>query len=343
MEDSKHLCQSCHCLIQEDESYCSICGQKKVTKTITLREFMNEFFSNIFSLDSKFIRTFLPLFFLPGKLTNEYLGGKRKLYYTPIRLFLFWMTVSFILLNMVLLNSFSENNDLDRNLALHLKTQSDSLQKELNLVFPDSTSHQKIARIFKSSTSQLELTLEEDNGNTVTLFELKVSYKDFVLLNYDELQEKYKVEGFWMQQVVRQVAKFTKNPDDFQLYLFSHLSWIVLFALPLIALFLKLLYIRQKRPFVEHLIYTLHLHTFVLAITSFLFGYWLIQLEGYDSSTPLLITILLSSLYFFFSIKNVYKQGLMKRWVKIFIFFMGYCLIMALSLLPFLGLNFLFF
>jgi len=175
------------------------------------------------------------------------------------------------------------------------------------------------------------------------VFGVDIDYKDLVLLSNEELQEKYKVEGFWMQQILQQVVKFAKNPDDFQLYLFSHLSWIVLFALPLIALYLKLLYVRQKRPYVEHLIYTLHLHTFILAIASFLFAYWLMQPEDHSSSTPLLITILLSSLYFIISIKNVYKQGLIKTLLKIFIFLIGYCVIITISFLPFLGLNFLFF
>jgi len=221
-----------------------------------------------------------------------------------------------------------------------MQIHNDSLKKELNLAFPDSVSHQKIASILKDTTPVFE---EEEDNDTKMVFGVDIDYKDLVLLSNEELQEKYKVEGFWMQQILQQVVKFAKNPDDFQLYLFSHLSWIVLFALPLIALYLKLLYVRQKRPYVEHLIYTLHLHTFILAIASFLFAYWLMQPEDHSSSTPLLITILLSSLYFIISIKNVYKQGLIKTLLKIFIFLIGYCVIITISFLPFLGLNFLFF
>lgn len=337
MEASKHLCQSCHCLVEEDAKFCSVCGQKKILKPLSFKELLGDFFSNLFSLDSKFFRTFGRLIFRPGNLTNEYVAGRRQLYYTPIRLFLFWLTIAFILLNFVLSDVQELSKEMDAE--MQIDTYKDSLRTKLDLVFKDSISQQKLDRLLPINdvSKVLKETFISIN------FGDSISMKDLYLLSSDETIKKYKIEGFLKQQFVHQMAKAIKNPGDFQLYLLSHLSWIILVSIPFIALILKLLYIRRKKLYTEHFVYTLHLHTFLFISCSVLFIFLLISSNIDDFTNPILYTLLAISLYFIISLKKVYQQSLLKTGLKIGLFLLAYPAIIVIALIIFILINFFAF
>lgn len=335
-QSPKHLCQSCHCSIEANEHFCSVCGQKKITQPATFKELYQEAFSNVFSIDSKLTRTLFPLFFQPGKLTNEYLAGKRNLYYTPIKLFLFWMTLAFILLNSLITNYTDKSQDLDRNISVHVKTNNDSLQEKLNLVFVDSLSQQKIATVFDSA----KYTKVDADEGFLGILDLKIDRQDLYLLSFEELVKKYDIKSYWEQQLLFQLSKAITQPDDFQFYLFSHLSWLILFSIPLIIVFLKLLYIRQKKYYVEHAIFVFHYHSFVFVCFSILFAWLLWQGKEYDFENSLLLSLLITLIYFIASLRVVYKQSYLKTMLKFFVFSVGYIFILTISILAFLLLTF---
>lgn len=300
-----------------------------------------DFFANILTFDSKIVRTLLPLFFIPGTLTKEYLEGKRNLYYTPARLFLVSMTIAFIFLNFFVSKIFSTNEDLETNLELRLQIREDSLQKVLYATFPDSIDQQKITTIFQDS-------IVEDKGDDRIFFSLNgdtaaigITEKDMFLLSEEELIEKYKITSFWQKQLVCQMAKSIKSPQGFQLYLIGHLSWFVLLSIPLIGLILKLLYIRSKRTYVEHSVFVLHFHTFVFVMCSFLLAWLLWQEDDYDMNNAILLTVFICILYFIISLKRVYAQSVFKTLFKIFLFSIGYFFVILIAFILFMGWSFL--
>ena len=87
---------------------------------------------------------------------------------------------------------------------------------------------------------------------------------------------------------------------------------MMLFCVPLFAFILKILYIRQKRFYIEHLVYALNIHAFfyIAAILVVLIS---IGLNSWIPGTPqVLLTIFLSLLVFvqiFLSIRRVYRQS----------------------------------
>jgi hypothetical protein len=336
MESPKHLCQSCHCLVEEDTKFCSTCGQKKILKTLSFKELIGDFFSNLFSLDSKFFRTFGRLIFRPGNLTKEYVAGKRQLYYTPIRLFLFWLTIAFVLLNFALFDVQKLSNEMDEN--IQIQTYQDSLRIQLDLVFTDSSSQQKLDSLLPSNNvlqSLGESLVFIGSGDSLSI-------KDLYLLSPDEVIKKYDIKGFWLQQIVSQLAKLAKSPGDFQIYLLSHLSWIILVSIPLIAFALKLLYIRRKKLYIEHLVYTLHFHTFLFISCSVLFLYSLYTPID-ESFWSVLCTLIALLIYLVLSLKTVYQQSLLKTSFKIILFLIAYPVIIAIALCFFLLINFFAF
>lgn len=89
-------CQNCG--YQVDKRYCSNCGQENVELHRSLQQLFSEFIEYTFYIDSSFWETFRNLLLNPGKLTRDYLTGKRKRYINPIKLyFLFSFAATLIL------------------------------------------------------------------------------------------------------------------------------------------------------------------------------------------------------------------------------------------------------
>ena len=78
--------------------YCALCGQDS-RAALTVRHFVAELVEGLTHFDSSFWRTFLPLLFKPGELTERYLGGKRRSYMPPVRTYLVLSIVYFLLLS----------------------------------------------------------------------------------------------------------------------------------------------------------------------------------------------------------------------------------------------------
>lgn len=77
-------------------AYCSNCGQKAHLHRSVLHA-VEEFLHGITHFDSKLWNTLPLLFFRPGKLTREYVHGKRARYVAPVALFLLTVFSMFLL------------------------------------------------------------------------------------------------------------------------------------------------------------------------------------------------------------------------------------------------------
>lgn len=75
--------------------FCWQCGQETADFHRPLRSLASDFFDNVLSLDSKLLRTIGPLLFKPGRLTREYLEGRRAPYVRPLKLYLLAALLSF--------------------------------------------------------------------------------------------------------------------------------------------------------------------------------------------------------------------------------------------------------
>lgn len=128
----------------------------------------------------------------------------------------------------------------------------------------------------------------------------------------------------WIES--RAKEKFGETGDKAQLFfitLFSNLPYMVLACIPLFALVLKILYIRKRIFYIDHLVYALHIHTFAyLAIMLIV-----LATMGLNRTIPgalagwiiglLWITF---AVQIFLSIRRVYRQG---WFFSIFKFFVG--------------------
>lgn len=128
----------------------------------------------------------------------------------------------------------------------------------------------------------------------------------------------------WIES--RAKEKFGESGNKAQLFfitLISNLPYMVLACIPLFAFVLKILYIRKHIFYIDHLVYALHIHTFVylaimliVAITLGLNRVMPGTLAGWIIG--LLWTVF--AVQIFLSIRRVYKQG---WFFSIFKFFAG--------------------
>jgi len=90
-----NLCKNCDATL--DGPYCPACGQKDVNLERPFLELASEIVKETLDVDGRAWRTIKMLFTQPGRLTSEFLEGKRKTYTTPLRLYIF-ISVSFFVL-----------------------------------------------------------------------------------------------------------------------------------------------------------------------------------------------------------------------------------------------------
>lgn len=86
--------------------YCSNCGEKVLNEhDKTVSHFFGEFIHMLTHADGKFFKALKLIFLKPGLLTREYLSGRRKLYTSPLTLFIIANLFYFLVPSVDTLNS----------------------------------------------------------------------------------------------------------------------------------------------------------------------------------------------------------------------------------------------
>ena len=96
----KKLAGSAKCLNCGTElkgPFCYFCGQPDRNFMRFFPALLRDLMEDLLDLDSRFMRTIKPLFFKPGRLTRDYMDGRRFRYAPPMRLYIFSSIVFFLL------------------------------------------------------------------------------------------------------------------------------------------------------------------------------------------------------------------------------------------------------
>jgi hypothetical protein len=108
----------------------------------------------------------------------------------------------------------------------------------------------------------------------------------------------------------------------------KNLPKMMFILLPIFALILKILYVRSKRLYFEHLIFSLHFHSFAflfLSVTT------LLEISFFTNESDLNKIFLLIVVYLYIALKKVYKQSFLKTFFKTFLLVLMYALMLGLS------------
>jgi hypothetical protein len=80
--------------------YCALCGQETKLHVPSAGEFIHEFVGHYIALEGKLWITVLKLLSRPGFLTAEYIAGRRARYVQPLRVYLSFSILFFLLLKL---------------------------------------------------------------------------------------------------------------------------------------------------------------------------------------------------------------------------------------------------
>ena len=89
-----------NCDAYAPDQYCPHCGQETNEHLPSAREFVHEFVLHYFAAEGRLWRTLAALVLHPGRLTIEYLRGRKRKYVLPLRLYLTLSIVFFLLLRL---------------------------------------------------------------------------------------------------------------------------------------------------------------------------------------------------------------------------------------------------
>lgn len=188
--------------------------------------------------------------------------------------------------------------------------------------------------VSNTKSGNLYQAMQKDSvGN----FGFTIAKSDMQNMEVSEIFEKYHVKGFWKQRLLGATIISQRAGQD-KLHAFTSKSlWIIIFSLLPTAAFLWLLYRRQQRFFVEHVVWLLHVYCFMFMIFPLVFANEYLKLPGTG------IFAIMALVWPFLALKHYYKQNWGKTFVKYAIFSFAYFFISLFTFTVGGFLSFLFF
>jgi Protein of unknown function (DUF3667) len=174
-------------------------------------------------------------------------------------------------------------------------------------------------------SNQFKLERDSTKLSFVSKKPLKVADADIVNLKLEDFYKKYNIEGFWAKIWTKIVINYTTKGKDIVHNFFSKSVYISIIGLIPNSLFLLFLYRRQRKLWVEHIVFMLHFHCFQSLCS-------VINLIPNFSDYSSLLQMSIVFIALFFGLKLYYQQGWGKTIVKgllmnIFIMLIPACLI----------------
>lgn len=318
--------------------YCSNCGQVAVDYHRSFRHVIADVAESFLNWDSKFVTTIGLLLIRPGWLTNQFIAGRRTRYLHPLRLYLLVSIAFFLCARLIPFHGPKANDKTD--LTPEGRAKVEEAMKQVPNLPADVRAKVKQALAEAAETpAPTEPGLAGAPGASPSAVQppaKKPAHKrpKSGIQFGDENGPQGPFET-WMQQRVKD--KLGEGGTNVQLFvetLRSNISTMMLFCIPLFAFVLKILYIRKRRFYIEHLVYALHIHSFfyiAVLLTSFsalAAKRWAPSLER-----PLIwILVIAIVVQVFLSIRQVYRQGWFMTTFKFFFGGFIYLFVIVLAL-----------
>jgi hypothetical protein len=268
-------CRNCgHVLAVPRSRFCPQCGQETRLHPPSLREFVHEFVGHYVALEGALWKTLGLLLLRPGKLTTEYLAGRRRRYVLPLRLFISASFVFFLLVKLL------------APAAIELQVQGGGTDLQVQVPWAPAS----------------EPACEQGN---------------------DCLAAKV-------------AERWSKDPkaagERLQSRLLSSAPYAVFLMLPVFAAIVMLVYRRRRLFYGEHVVFSLHMHSFwFLALT-------VLSLLPFDASAAGATVI---GLYGVVALRQVYGGRWLATLARALAISLTYGAALLLASLLVLGLAFL--
>lgn len=130
------FCSNCQSSLAGE--YCSTCGQRDLNLEKPIWSLIGSVIGETFEVDGRAVLTVTTLFRHPGRLTGEFLAGRRVAYSPPLRLYLVFSIFFFILIAWFASSGLLREPGLDLNFdaAVQARFLSDDLPTLMFLLLP---------------------------------------------------------------------------------------------------------------------------------------------------------------------------------------------------------------
>jgi hypothetical protein len=261
-------CRNCDDPMHAD--FCPACGQRKVDVRVRLRDLIAEYLDDQFAINGRLPRTLGTLLLRPGRLTRDYLDGRIVRYVAPFRLYVVISVLFFLLVS------------LGTRASPVFSVRSDDAA---------DAAGEAAAPVLEPAA---EGAVPEEGPFRIDDLDLRTPWPRVTAL---------------LEQRARRFADVPPEqvPALIGRALLDRLPLLMFLLLPVLAMLLKVLYLRSGRFYVEHFIFGLHVQTFAFAILV------VDRLAGQRFSDVLWIYVLV---YLYLAMRRVYGESRLRTGVK---------------------------
>jgi hypothetical protein len=317
--------------------FCAQCGQAAIDYRRSFRHIIVDVLDSFLNWDSKFFATIGWLIARPWHLTNQFLAGRRVRYVHPLRLYLLVSILFFFVVNYWAKSIHADPSKLSAEDRAEIAADPDippAVKARIRGALDAKGRTQPEAQM--SPSPQTAVTPQPSVVGSppppVTSPSPAGNFRPLVQFDKPPSDPFEK----WLEQ--RAKEKMGEHGSKMALFiatLFSNLPYMMLCCIPLFALVLKVLYVRKRVFYIDHLVYALHIHSFaylaimlIVLITIGLnrsipgaFAGWIIAALWITFATQI-----------FLSIRRVYRQGWFFTVFKFFLGGFAYLIVLSVAL-----------
>ena len=327
--------------------YCGNCGQRSRSRLISLWELVSDAFGDLFELDSRLWQTLIPLMGRPGRLTRDYLQGRRARFMPPFRMYLVLSLLFFLVAFFDPREELGLLFEAQPEVAAPAESDEESVDAEADAAAAVAEAMDEVDEVLEQLAEDgiviggelpEDLDIDEDDFR----FELGTEIESDGECNFDasDLED---LPGWLARRLtverLKRICEKTRLDDGRALVdsLIDNIPAALIVLLPLMALVLKVLYPLSKRYYVEHLLFFVHFHAFFFLLLSLQI---LFARVGGMLAIPeaiVVLTLVFSSfyvpIYLFVAMRRVYGQGRIITFLKYFVLLIAYLLGFAATML----------
>jgi hypothetical protein len=328
-ERKEKNCLNCGTIVQG--RFCQACGQENIEPKENFWTMFTHFFNDITHFDGKFFTTLKDLLFKPGFLSAEYMQGRRVSYLNPVRMYVFTSALFFFAFFATSAPEKISGSSGDHVMSwTERKKMVTQLDKKIAKYPADSFRLRQRILLLDSSRPVTERMLDEiEKPKVEKKAKMPTSTDASSVAEYDARQAALPsgkkdswARTLWNRQVLKLSGEMgTAEAGRKLVDIFLHTMPYMLFAsLPLFALILKLLYVRQRKEFyyADHGIFSIHhyIFSFIFLLTYTFLGYLQSQ-TGWSIWTILIIVGSLTwPFHTYKAMRRFYRQGRGKTFIK---------------------------
>ncbi|WP_439184242.1 DUF3667 domain-containing protein [Carboxylicivirga taeanensis] len=307
-----------NCDHQFNGKFCSNCGQSVKELERPIRFMIADFMGTIITFDTRLMKTLVTILFKPGRLTLDFLEGKRARYMPPFRFYLFISFVMFLLMSVVTNNSISSNYHQAKNT---LETGGKELAALVDSVNTSNDS------IYVATRAKLKAELDSTELDSTDIDQL------------DKLVDNFKNTLENDQSKYAKTSKMIKDyPELYINKLYQFTSWSLFLFMPIFAFFLWISFFRTRKLYIGHLIFSLNIHSFIFTITVIVIAVNLIFKN--QSVSWIGYLYLLVPAYQIIGAKKLYHRKWLNTFFKMTLVWMMYSFVWLVGLIALVALTF---